>query len=153
MGTKADFYIGRGKAAEWLGSIGNDGFPLSIHKSVLNCTEEEDFRFYVHKFLRENDGIFATEGWPWVWDDSCTSDFSYAFDKGEVWITCFGWGWFKKDLILDFERKLANWITRRSKKEPKAPWDVSTQVEFPDMSNLRNVNCDHRGGDTTPNKG
>jgi hypothetical protein len=27
MGTRADFYVGRGKDAEWLGSVAFDGYP------------------------------------------------------------------------------------------------------------------------------
>ena len=28
MGTRADFYVGRGDAAEWIGSIAYDGYPF-----------------------------------------------------------------------------------------------------------------------------
>lgn len=30
MGTRADFYVGRGTEAEWIGSIALDGYPDGI---------------------------------------------------------------------------------------------------------------------------
>jgi hypothetical protein len=30
MGTRADFYIGRGTEAEWLGSVAWDGYPGGV---------------------------------------------------------------------------------------------------------------------------
>lgn len=32
MGTRADFYVGTGANAEWLGSIAYDGHPDTIYK-------------------------------------------------------------------------------------------------------------------------
>ena len=35
MGTRADFYVGRGESAEWLGSVAWDGNPRGIDDPVL----------------------------------------------------------------------------------------------------------------------
>jgi hypothetical protein len=68
MGTRADFYVGRGESAEWLGSIAWDGYP---------------------------DGIDPEMGWPWPWDDSGTTDYAYAFEDGAVYASSFGHAWFR----------------------------------------------------------
>lgn len=42
MGTRADFYVGRGESAEWLGSIAWDGYPSGIdYQDVLRPADEE----------------------------------------------------------------------------------------------------------------
>ena len=92
MGTRADFYVGRGEHAEWLGSIAWDGYPRGIDKQVLGCQSEEAFRHAVATFLagRENKTL-PEQGWPWPWMDSSTTDYAYAFDEGQVWAASEGW--------------------------------------------------------------
>jgi hypothetical protein len=41
MGTRADFYVGRGGQAEWLGSIAWDGYPSGIDKWVFSVSTEQ----------------------------------------------------------------------------------------------------------------
>jgi hypothetical protein len=95
MGTRADFYVGRGESAEWLGSIGWDGYPDGIDKQLLGCTSEAAFRHAVTEFLKDReDKTFPEDGWPWPWEDSCTTDYAYAFDGDKVHASCFGGGWF-----------------------------------------------------------
>ena len=55
MGTRADFYVGRSETAEWLGSIGYDGYPEGIDKAVLNATSEEEYRKAVTDFFASVD--------------------------------------------------------------------------------------------------
>ncbi len=43
MGTRADFYIGRGPTAEWIGSLPLDGYPEGIDAKVLACQSVEAF--------------------------------------------------------------------------------------------------------------
>lgn len=94
MGTRADFYVGRGVDAEWLGSIAWDGYPPGIPAQILNCTSPEAFRHSVAQFIAERrDGTKPEQGWPWPWDDSCTTDFAYAIDDGLVYASCFGGEW------------------------------------------------------------
>ena len=47
MGTRADFYLGEGSAAEWLGSVAWDGYDVTeaddglAHTLRLSPTKEE----------------------------------------------------------------------------------------------------------------
>ena len=118
MGTRADFYIGRGESAEWLGSIAWDGYPDGItpkseetemyfgsthHKdaawpigeSLFAANTEAEFRSRLAHFFRYRDDVtLPADGWPWPWEDSRTTDYAYAFDGGKVWASCFGHTWF-----------------------------------------------------------
>lgn len=94
MGTRADFYMGRGKDSEWLGSIGWDGYPEGIDDDLLQSTTPESFKAAVEAFLVKENGIFPYQGWPWPWDNSQTTDYAYAFEGGEVHASCFGHQWF-----------------------------------------------------------
>ena len=95
MGTRADFYVGRDKQAEWLGSIAWDGYPQGIDRDVLLAETEPQFRSLVDAFFDGRDDVTQPDrGWPWPWDDSQTTDFAYAFDGGRVWASCFGCEWF-----------------------------------------------------------
>lgn len=133
MGTRADFYVGRGASAEWIGSIGYDGYPEGIEGDLFNVSTEEEFRTSINDFLRSrDDATFTDDGWPWPWDTSAKTDFAYAFDGGMVWAACFGYKWFDPKVYLappDFEDD-----------EEEAAWrDELTgtgakQCEWPDMS-------------------
>ena len=95
MGTRADFYIGRGLEAEWLGSIAWDGYSEGIPDDILNQGSEESYRKDVNQFISSReDGTLPEQGWPWPWEDSQTTDYSYAFENGQVHASCFGYNWF-----------------------------------------------------------
>ena len=95
MGTRADFYIGRGVGAEWLGSIAWDGYPDGIPMNLLAAKDAAKFRRMVREFIsKRDDGTKPKDGWPWPWNDSGTTDYAYAFDKGHVRASCFGGNWF-----------------------------------------------------------
>lgn len=123
MGTRADFYVGRGEDAEWLGSIAWDGYPdgpNGVPSFVQSAPTEGEFRNAVRGFFEGRDDVSGPDhGWPWPWDDSNTTDYSYAFDEGCVWVTCFGHGWDRYDQY-DHEDE---------RDRPK--------VSFPDMSRFR----------------
>lgn len=89
MGTRADFYLGRGADAEWLGSIAWDGYPSGV-REVLAAKSEKDFRSALASLATREDWTSPELGWPWPWKDSCTTDFAYAFDDGRAWWSCFG---------------------------------------------------------------
>ena len=132
MGTRADFYVGRGPQAEWLGSIAFDGYPDGTPEPVLSVASEKDWREAVYRLLAEDDSASAPgHGWPWPWDDSRTTDYAYAFDGGQVWASSFGHEWFRPD--------------------PEAencgePEDSPKSAVFPDMSRFKNVAYDKRSG-------
>lgn len=95
MGTRADFYVGRGEHAEWIGSIAWDGHLESIANAVKRATTEASFREAVAAFFDDDrdDVTRPEDGWPWPWEDSQTTDYSYAFEDGICWGTSFGHGW------------------------------------------------------------
>lgn len=98
MGTRADFYVGRGEDAEWIGSITWDGHPDSIPNPVFQATTETGYRIAVAAFFAIRDDVtHPTEPWPWPWKDSGTTDYAYAFDGGQVYGSSFGHGWFEVD--------------------------------------------------------
>jgi hypothetical protein len=129
MGTRADFYVGRGPDAEWLGSIAFDGYPDGNPEPVLDAQSEESYRALVGRVLdEERDHATLPEmGWPWPWETSATTDFAYAWDDG-VWISPFGRQWVKAndyDPEVELEGKSA---------------------EFPDMTDRKNVTLGPRSG-------
>jgi hypothetical protein len=95
MGTRADFYVGTGPTAEWIGSISYDGYPEGAPADVIKATTEVRFRREVERLLADPQ-ILSTrpsEGWPWPWTDSRTTDYAYAFRDGEVVLSAFGDEW------------------------------------------------------------
>jgi len=128
MGTRADFYVGRGEKAEWLGSIAWDGYPDGIDPKLLKSETEEDYRYNLKQFFEEREDVTLPEnGWPWPWEDSRTTDYAYAFDVGKVWASCFGNKWFNP-----------------LKKEPKHK-EVKEAV-FPNMKSIQKVTLGKRSG-------
>jgi hypothetical protein len=122
MGTRADFYVGRGEQAEWLGSIAWDGHPDSIAEPVMRASSEQAFRGAVAAFFEGRDDVtLPAMGWPWPWKNSQTTDYAYAFDGGQTWGCCFGHGWFDA-----------------RDPEPEDHPEEQTAV-FPDMSARKNV--------------
>ncbi len=121
MGSKADFYIGRGPEAEWLGSIGWDGLPAGLPSGLLATATEDAFRSEVAAMLLARpDGVPPEKGWPWTWDTSLGTSYSYAFDRERVWACCFGSSWWKAVLP-----------------EPEHTTLTRKAARFPDMSIYR----------------
>jgi hypothetical protein len=132
MGTRADFYVGKGKDAEWLGSIAWDGYRAGIDTAVLQATDEATFREAVSAFAgSRRDWTSPDDGWPWPWDDSGTSDCSYWFFDGEVWDDRNGHYMPCAKAIPDDDYKNTSGL------EP---------IDFPDMSARKNVTFGKRSG-------
>ena len=132
MGTRADFYIGRGKDAEWLGSIAWDGYPEGIDKKVLRAKTEKGFRSLLSKFFSSLEDVsLPKDGWPWPWEDSNTSDYAYSFDNGKVYACPFGRGWH----VATFKPSDA-WYERRE----------HSSTEFPNMKDRMKVSFGKRSG-------
>ena len=129
MGTRADFYVRNGDHGEWLGSIAWDGyeweegnFPLTEAKTP------EDFRAAVQDIANDRqDFTDPSEGWPWPWGNSLTTDYSYVFNEGLVEVYRFG----RKKLSVDGEE--VNYA------DNKEEW-------FPDMTSIQNVTLGPRSG-------
>jgi hypothetical protein len=97
MGTRADFYVGKGKDAEWIGSVAWDGcewgerIKKGDHDSISGAKDESEYRKAVSELLeKRDDGTTPENGWPWPWDDSATTDCAYCFSDGKV--EAFAWG-------------------------------------------------------------
>ena len=169
MGTRADFYLGRGKNATWLGSIAWDGYPDGIPDNVLNAKDESFYLSELKRFFKtRNDLTLPDEGWPWPWDDSRTTDYAYAFDSGQVYIACYGYKWVTTDAqrlyksrYSDFVKAYKFWSSEHSwwertgegdepiePTEPEDPLDHDEEdkLEFPDMRDRKNVQLGDKSG-------
>jgi len=82
MGTRADFYVGIRKPI-WIGSLYKDGFPWNIPSEIFLQTNATMYEEEVVDFLTLNDGIIRSNGdtWPWPWEDSQLTDYSYLFSN------------------------------------------------------------------------
>lgn len=87
MGTRADFYVGRGKSMQWIGSIAWDGYPSGNPEPLLKLKTESEYRAAVANLMSDDDAgpTKPEQGWPWPWTTSETTDYAYAFDAGCVW--------------------------------------------------------------------
>ena len=129
MGTRADFYIGRGENAEWIGSVGHDGHPdhdfgtgRELKKLAKGCTKRE-YERAVKKWLGGSEsGVFPADGWPWPWKNSLITDYTYAYERGQIYV------------LIRFT-KGEHWV-RLSEVQKSEPDDVT----FPDMTAKRNMN-------------
>lgn len=131
MGTRADFYIRKENQMKWLGSKGWDGYPDGIDENVLKSTNEEDYEAKVVSFLKEeDDATFPEQGWPWPWNNSCTTDYAYIFENGKVMSSWFGGSLFDP-LQADEENE----------DDEKLPSGY-----FPDMKDKQNIAYDNRSG-------
>lgn len=90
MGTRADFYIGKGKNAKWLGSIAWDGYPEGIPDDIRKSTNIKTYENLVKTFISSReDGTEPSMGWPWPWDTSALTDYTYFFYDNKVRYTSF----------------------------------------------------------------
>lgn len=126
MGTRADFYVGKGKTAEWLGSIAWDGYRDGIPAQILQCQSEEAFRHAVSAFLAgREDKALPEQGWPWPWADSSTTDCSYWFFDGRCW-----------DAHGSPERYIPAEVSFDDDTD-RAAFQGYERIKFPDMSKLK----------------
>lgn len=87
MGARADFYVGTGNDAEWLGSVAFDGYEWAEDPEcfIMQAKTEDEFRAVVANMLnKRDDATYPNDGWPWPWNDSKLTDFTYFFDNGTV---------------------------------------------------------------------
>jgi hypothetical protein len=127
MGTRADFYIGRGAKAEWLGSVAWDGYPDGFEKTLFQQRTPKAWRRAVQIMLAgRDDATTPDKGWPWPWEDSHTTDYAYAYEKGKIYASCYGSAWFNP---------------LRPPEDPK-----DGQVVFPNMKARQKVTLGPRSG-------
>jgi hypothetical protein len=132
VGTRADFYVGRGAECEWIGSIAWDGYPDGIDSDVLEADTEESYRATMAHFFASRDDVTMPDmGWPWPWDTSHTTDFAYALDEGTVYASRFGDPW--QPAVL--------WLRDEQEDEPEGEAPI-----FHDMSERKNIRWDRGSG-------
>lgn len=98
----ADFYLGRGPNAEYLGSVATAGAPEDIeawerfqHLDDENYTPE-DFREEVRDLRNSPTHDDPTHGglgaprWPWRYESSDDTPWAYVFDAGTVFVFRYG---------------------------------------------------------------
>jgi hypothetical protein len=139
MGTRADFYVGKGKDAEWLGSIAWDG--NEVDDEILNATTPEEFCNAVKTFLDgRDDATYPTDGWPWPWNDSGTTDCSYWHFEGKTYEAS---GYPHEYYVLRSEE-------HPDEDENENAYNVwlekHERIEFPDMKHLQKVTLGKRSG-------
>lgn len=94
MGTRADFFIGVGPTAEWIGSTSYDRAPYGWGEDPLKAGTEKEFRDAVEVMLATGDLVTRpSEGGPWPWADFRTSDYAYAWDPQRGPVTSAGRVW------------------------------------------------------------
>lgn len=145
MGTRADFYSGRGKTAEWLGSIAWDG--TEIPDEILYAHDDAMYRREVAAFLASRgDGTVPSDGWPWPWDDSRLTDCSYWFFDGQCWDARKEWkpvGY----VFAQFDKHRPKWDGEEDESQFYTRWLTGKPVvEYPDMSDKRHAALGARSG-------
>lgn len=85
MGTRCDFYAGRGLDAVYLGSIGHDAYVDAMASRFEGVTDRAGFDRCLAAVFAEYGEISAKNGWPWPWKTSATTDTVVAFDEGRCW--------------------------------------------------------------------
>lgn len=149
MGTRADYYLGRGPDAVWLGSISWDGYPAGIfaHKpgfiSLDLISDDLSWSTAVETFLNgRDDSTMPEQGWPWPWEDSCTTDYAYAYDEGKIWGCSFGHEWFE----LDMEKTNGGEPLEDDEAEDYVYVPQPKTAVFPNMKDRQNVRLDGGSG-------
>lgn len=139
MGTRADFYVGKGKDAEWLGSIAWDGYDIPGY--ITAAKTEENYRKAVDVFLKKrDDATFPADGWPWPWNNSGTTDCSYWFFDGQTWDEHYRGD---EHVYLPCRAKLDD----KGEHDPEVV-AAAEVIDFPDMSALKRVTYGNRSGVT-----
>lgn len=153
MGTRADFYIGKGLKSEWLGSIAWDGYPEPYEKKGMwEPCDEEAWRERIHKFAKMRDDWTSPDmGWPWPWNTSATTDYAYTWKDGLVWISN-GCKWLAYDdyrtASAEYQRLYKIAEASEDPVWPNENWweDLGPGATFPDMSERQNVTLGPRSG-------
>jgi len=134
MGTRADFYIEEDSNLIWLGSIAWDGYTIDERrgekdKAIMSSKTKDKYIMALKDFVDGRDDFTSPEnGWPWPWEDSCTTDYAYIFHGNRV--QSYSWGKTRKGMNEDGE-----YIGE----EPQQP-------DWPNMKDIQNVDYGDRSG-------
>ncbi|HUN93437.1 MAG TPA: hypothetical protein VMU33_15415 [Burkholderiaceae bacterium] len=144
MGTRADFYLGRGEDATWLGSLLAEARPENIPAAILEAREAGDFEARVRAFLSSAGGLLAEHGWPWRWRHSGETGYTYAFDGertlvgvGNRW---HGWRGGRLTASQDEHYRMPDMVARLERSGPAAVfrWKCTTaNIALDDTKDVR----------------
>jgi len=78
---KADFYVGDGRQADWVGSVNRCGEIWAISTPILLQVNRTMYEELVIEYINFCEGVVANHvcQWPWEWPDSSGTDYSYIF--------------------------------------------------------------------------
>ena len=78
---KADFYVGLGRNAEWIGSVSKCGEVWEVSPKLLLQVNQTMYEEEVIEYINFCEGVVANHKcqWPWTWVDSRMTDYSYFF--------------------------------------------------------------------------
>ncbi|MGL4232654.1 MAG: hypothetical protein ACRCWJ_14920 [Casimicrobium sp.] len=142
MGTRADFYVGKGKSAEWIGSVAYDGHRDGIPEEIRLAINEVFYRNAVGALIEScGHGTKPEQGWPWPWDNSETTDRAYCFHDGKVYDSRWG-----KDLVPCNVDEPHNDTEDRDQQEKDF---AAASIDFdgwPDMADKKAVTYGKRSG-------
>ena len=141
MGTRADFYVGRGEDMRWIGSVAWDAFPWVIAEhGFLQAATEDEFVAGVTGMAETRSDFTSPEmGWPWPWADSSTTDFAYAFDDGRVFVSR------QTDEHSDWI-EAAPFASGCLEREDMNTLPSCGPLSYPNMAHIQNVDFGSRSG-------
>lgn len=78
---KADFYVGMGEDADWVGSVSKGGSIWYVPIELLIQVNRVMFEELAIDYIKSCNGIVANHicQWPWPWNDSKFTPYSYIF--------------------------------------------------------------------------
>ena len=78
---KADFYVGQGRQAEWIGSVSKCGEVWEVSPKIFLHVNQTMYEEAVIEYINFCEGIVANHScqWPWEWSDGRMTDYSYFF--------------------------------------------------------------------------
>jgi hypothetical protein len=81
MMERADFYVGMGESADWIGSISKGGSIWEIPTDIIIQVNRVMFEEMCIEYIKSKQGVVANHicQWPWDWEDSRLTSFAYIF--------------------------------------------------------------------------
>lgn len=94
MGTRADFYTRSLKGVlTYRGSIawdGGDELPTYVREAgTAGAFCHGLYSWFKH---HRTDATIPSQGWPWPWEDSRMTDYSYVYDSRTGKVIKYSWG-------------------------------------------------------------
>ena len=81
MNENADFYVGMGDHADWVGSVSKGGSIYNVPTDLLIQVNRVMFEEIAIEYIKHCNGVVANHvcEWPWSWSDSRMTTYSYIF--------------------------------------------------------------------------